>query len=122
MTEELARAASWDAGNRSMRAAGRTIWSQEDADAAWAEFNRLWPEPSLSAVVPQPARENRKAGEYFAAQAGTGYWEVRVQTDKFLIGIRLSDLVCMLPFGPQNKGQKEMAEQIATLLNDARKP
>ena len=34
-----------DAGNRHMRAGGRTAWDQSDADAAWEEFERLWPEP-----------------------------------------------------------------------------
>ena len=43
MTREIAQAASWDAANRSMRAAGRTAWDEDDANVAWAEFNRLWP-------------------------------------------------------------------------------
>lgn len=30
----LIRASAWDAGNQSMRAAGRTIWAAEDRDAA----------------------------------------------------------------------------------------
>lgn len=29
-----ARAAGWDEGNRSMRAAGRTAWNEDDWDAA----------------------------------------------------------------------------------------
>lgn len=62
----------------------------------------------------------RKAGEFFAQLGGDGFWTVQQQTDKYLIGIRLSELVCMMPCGPQNCGQKERAEQIATLLNDAR--
>ena len=44
MTEQLARAAAWDAANRSMRAAGREHWNEDDYNACWAEFNRLWPE------------------------------------------------------------------------------
>lgn len=43
LTRELAFAASLDAGNRSMYLAKRTAWSEEDADAAANEFNRLWP-------------------------------------------------------------------------------
>lgn len=62
----------------------------------------------------------RKAGEFFAHQEGTGFWTVQQQTDKYLIGIRISELVCIMPCGPQNRGQKERAEQIAALLNDAR--
>lgn len=52
MTHELAMSAAKDAGNRSMRAAGRSIWSQADADAAYREYDRLippfQPEPLLS--------------------------------------------------------------------------
>lgn len=43
LTRELARAASCDAANRQMRAAGRTAWNEDDADLACAEFERLWP-------------------------------------------------------------------------------
>ena len=43
LTEELARAAAADAGNRSMRAAGRTSWDREDYCAAVSEYDRLWP-------------------------------------------------------------------------------
>jgi hypothetical protein len=42
MTEELARAAATDAGNRSMRANSRTKWNQQDYNAAAIEFRRLW--------------------------------------------------------------------------------
>ena len=45
MTEALARAVGADEANRLMRAAGRTSWSEEDYNAAVAEFNRLWPDP-----------------------------------------------------------------------------
>jgi len=44
MTEALARAASQDAGNRSMKKSNRTSWSREDYNEAVQEFNRLWPE------------------------------------------------------------------------------
>jgi len=44
LTRELAFAASMDAGNRAMRAAGRKVWSKEDQMAALREFERLWPD------------------------------------------------------------------------------
>lgn len=37
----LIRARAWDAGNAHMRAAGRSIWSRADYDAAGAEQERL---------------------------------------------------------------------------------
>jgi hypothetical protein len=43
LTRKLAWAAATDAGNRRMREAGRTKWSQGDYNAAVREFNRLWP-------------------------------------------------------------------------------
>lgn len=43
MTYKLAMAASRDAGNRSMKRAGRAKWSRADYNAAVVEFNRLWP-------------------------------------------------------------------------------
>lgn len=43
MTYELAHRAAWDAGNVSMRAAGRTKWNEDDWNAMCAEFERLWP-------------------------------------------------------------------------------
>ena len=47
LTPEIARAAAWDAGNRSMRAAGRAAWNGADWDVACAELERL--EASLPA-------------------------------------------------------------------------
>lgn len=44
LTRELAFAASMDAGNSAMRAAGRKAWSKEDQTAAWRELQRLWPD------------------------------------------------------------------------------
>ena len=38
---KLAHAAGWDAGNRSMRAAGRTTWNQADWATACAALARL---------------------------------------------------------------------------------
>lgn len=43
LTRELAWAASQDAANQTMRAGGRTAWSEEDYNVAVAEFDRLWP-------------------------------------------------------------------------------
>lgn len=43
LTRDLAWSASIDAGNRSMRAAGRKAWNAEDYLAAAREFDRLWP-------------------------------------------------------------------------------
>ena len=41
---DMAHAAAWDAGNESMRAAGRTKWNLDDWNAMCAEFSRLMPE------------------------------------------------------------------------------
>lgn len=41
MTYDMAHRAGLDAGDRSMRAAGRTVWNEEDLAAASAETNRL---------------------------------------------------------------------------------
>lgn len=43
LTRDLAWAAATDAGNRRMRKAGRTAWSEEDYGVATREFDRLWP-------------------------------------------------------------------------------
>ena len=43
LTRELAVAAATDAGDRSMRSAGRDVWNSADYYAACAEFERLWP-------------------------------------------------------------------------------
>lgn len=43
ITYEIAQAASYDAANRNMKAAGRGKWNVEDYQAAAEEFNRLWP-------------------------------------------------------------------------------
>jgi len=44
MTPEIARAAATDAGNASMREAGRTKWNEDDYNAAVRMYNRLLPE------------------------------------------------------------------------------
>jgi hypothetical protein len=41
LTEALARAAGYDAGDRAMRHAGRTYWTAEDFNTAVRETNRL---------------------------------------------------------------------------------
>jgi len=41
---EVAHVAAWDAGNRSMRAAGRAGWDADDYDAAVRELDRLLPD------------------------------------------------------------------------------
>ena len=43
LTQEFINASSMDAGNRSMRAAGRAAWNEADALAAQAVINRLLP-------------------------------------------------------------------------------
>lgn len=48
MTYNLARAAAFDAGNRSMRREGRIVWSLGDWNAMAAELERLWPAPKES--------------------------------------------------------------------------
>jgi hypothetical protein len=42
---QLAYAAGMDAGNRSMRRAGRKKWNDRDYAAAVKEFERIWPRP-----------------------------------------------------------------------------
>lgn len=37
----IIQAAAWDAANRAMRAGNRTIWSEDDLNAAVREFDRL---------------------------------------------------------------------------------
>ena len=44
MTYELAHACGKDAANASMRAAGRTVWSQEDYNECCRVSNMLWTE------------------------------------------------------------------------------
>jgi hypothetical protein len=42
-SRDLAWAAAWDAGNRSMAKGGRKSWNGEDSNIHRAEFNRLYP-------------------------------------------------------------------------------
>ena len=53
LTYNIIHAITWDAGNRSMRQAGRDKWSVDDYNAAADEFNRLM---ALAGLVPQTAR------------------------------------------------------------------
>jgi len=46
LTESLARAVARDAGDRAMRAGGRTVWSQDDYAVSVAAYDRLWPTSS----------------------------------------------------------------------------
>lgn len=46
ITYELAMATARDAGNRSMRAGGRTKWAVKDWNEACKTFERLWPTPT----------------------------------------------------------------------------
>lgn len=55
MTQALAQAAATDAGNRSMRLAGRTKWNRDDFIAASEEFHRLW--KSSEPMLPKPKDE-----------------------------------------------------------------
>ena len=43
LTYENAHTAGWDAGNRSMRAAGRSVWNEDDWCTACAAMSRLSP-------------------------------------------------------------------------------
>lgn len=56
---------------------------------------------------------------YVAVCTGVGYWEVRRYTGELMCGVKVTELVCMLPFGPQVAGRnKARAERIARLLNE----
>ncbi|MFN8926097.1 MAG: hypothetical protein ACK5WM_11160 [Rhodospirillales bacterium] len=41
MTVRIARAAGWDAGNRSMTVAGRAAWNEEDWNVACEVFETM---------------------------------------------------------------------------------
>ncbi len=45
LTAKIVNAAAMDAGNRSMRKSGRTVWDDSDYAAAVREFERLAPTP-----------------------------------------------------------------------------
>jgi hypothetical protein len=48
MTEQIARAAARDMGNRSMQKAGRTEWNEQDYAEACAVFDTLWPREEVA--------------------------------------------------------------------------
>jgi hypothetical protein len=59
--------------------------------------------------------KDRPAGTYYAVRYESGHCVVKVQTDKTVFGIRMSDLVCMMPYQGDHY---EMAERIADSLNN----
>jgi hypothetical protein len=63
LTRDLAWSAATDAGNRSMRAAGRTAWDENDYDVAAQEFGRLWPVDGTRVRI-ATALDWTKAGAY----------------------------------------------------------
>lgn len=71
LTPGVIGAATLDAGNASMRAAGRTAWSEEDYDAAALVSNRLWDALDGRPVV-EHTRHGRRVGVLAAAMAVAG--------------------------------------------------
>ena len=67
VTPGLAWAAGRDAGNRSMRAAGRTVWNADDYDAAQETYERLAREGGF--WVDEEANNPRSLDRFFALQA-----------------------------------------------------
>ena len=51
MDADLARAAGRDAGNQSMKRAGRKAWSHKDHAEAVRVYNELWPEEAEKAAL-----------------------------------------------------------------------
>lgn len=47
----LAFAAAAQAGTRSMLAAGRVTWTEEDWNAVRAELDRVWPEVIIAEIM-----------------------------------------------------------------------
>lgn len=78
LTRELAWAAATDAGNRSMRKAGRSAWSRVDYKAAAQEFKRLWgsknPGKGFSVVQGRTQAEVKSEG--------ASAWVVYIKGDK----------------------------------------
>lgn len=50
MDYKLAHAIGWDAGNASMRKAGRTVWSEDDYNASVEAMNACIPEENRAWV------------------------------------------------------------------------
>lgn len=63
MTREIALAAARDEGDRSMRAAGRTAWNQDDWYAASRRFNQVWANyhKALTSLNPRTPTEGQGA-------------------------------------------------------------
>lgn len=60
---KIAHAAGWDAADRSMRAAGRTAWNEDDWNAACETFDRLMAlagEPAPFRLRSQAARRSAR--------------------------------------------------------------
>lgn len=57
LTDALIRAGAADAGNRAMRAAGRTRWNDADYAAAAREYNRLIGDSVSDDVEPDDVEE-----------------------------------------------------------------
>ncbi len=63
LTPDVVKSAATDAGNRSMRAAGRKAWNEDDYKAATAEYTRLNPSPEPAAAAgPTASEPPSKAG------------------------------------------------------------
>ncbi len=56
----IARAAGWDAGNRSMQAGNRTTWNREDYDAACHSMECVCYSWGYAQVCKREAREAEK--------------------------------------------------------------
>lgn len=67
ITRGIAWAAATDAGNRSMRTAGRNGWNRSDYNTAARTFNTLWPEPrdTKQHLTEQQKRTESRINEAF---------------------------------------------------------
>ena len=70
LTQAMCFAAGRDAGNRSMRKAGRTVWAQADYNAACAEYKRLLPFANCNYTVGAANYELKKRGDKGVQSAG----------------------------------------------------
>jgi hypothetical protein len=75
LTRELAWASATDAGNRSMRKAGRSAWSRVDYNAAAKEFKRLWGKKS-------------NPGKGFSVVQGRAQAEVKPEGQAWIVYMR----------------------------------
>lgn len=72
LTLDIARAAGLDAGNRSMRAAGRRVWSEDDLHAAGERTMRL---AVLGGHLPPECYEMSGYGPFPLRLNDAGQWE-----------------------------------------------